>query len=160
MKTETYLPGMAFYHRLDCRTKLRVRARRFAVALLLPAFGAVLGPAAPSRATVAAAMRAAAATCSPNGTALSVTALDGNFDKDCLAAPAGQAFTIDFNNLDRGIPHNVAIYEDETAATMLFKGDLVDGPGRTTYSVAALPAGSFFFRCDPHPDMKGTFIAG
>jgi plastocyanin len=127
---------------------------------LLPALGAVFGPVPTAGATVAAAVQPVAATCSPNGAALSVTAFDSRFDKDCLAAPAGQAFTIDFSNLDRGIPHNVAIYEDESAAKMLFKGELVDGPGKTTYSVEALPAGNFFFRCDPHPDMKGTFIVG
>ena len=87
-------------------------------------------------------------------------AFDGKFDKDCLAAPANQAFTIDFDNLDRGIPHNVAIYQDDTASKTFFKGELVDGPGKTTYSVPALPEGRFFFRCDPHPDMHGTFIVG
>ncbi len=103
---------------------------------------------------------AKAATCNPNGTALSIKALDGKFDKDCLAAPANQAFTIDFDNLDRGIPHNVAIYADDTASKTFFKGELIDGPGKTTYSVPALPEGRFFFRCDPHPDMHGTFIVG
>jgi plastocyanin len=98
------------------------------------------------------------ATCSPNGTALSIVAFDGKFDRKCLAAPAKQAFTIDFKNLDRGLPHNVAIYRDQTAQKMLFQGDLVDGPGVTTYSVPALPAGRWFFRCDPHPDMNGTFV--
>ena len=101
-----------------------------------------------------------AASCSPNGTSLSITAFDFKFDKDCLAAPADQPLTLDFNNLDRGIPHNVAIYTDGSASEALFKGDLVDGPGKTTYSVPALAAGTFFFRCDPHPDMKGTFISG
>ena len=104
--------------------------------------------------------QAKAATCAPNGTTLSITAFDGKFNKDCLAAPANQAFTIDFDNLDRGIPHNVAIYENESAEKMFFKGDLVEGPGKTTYSVPALPPGKWFFRCDPHPDMKGTFIVG
>ena len=99
-------------------------------------------------------------SCSPNGTALSITAFDSKFNKDCLAAPSGQNFTIEFQNLDRGIPHNVAIYEDETAQKTFFKGELVDGPGKTTYSVQGLQAGKWFFRCDPHPDMKGTFIAG
>lgn len=101
-----------------------------------------------------------AASCSPNGTALSITAFDFKFDKDCLAAPANQALTVDFNNLDRGIPHNVAIYKDSTGQETLFKGDLVDGPGKTTYSVPALTEGMFYFRCDPHPEMNGTFISG
>ena len=102
----------------------------------------------------------AGGTCSPNGTALEIKAFDVKYDKDCLAAPTNQALTIDFSNLDRGIPHNVAIYQDETAAKMYFKGDLIDGPGKTTYSVPALPEGKLFFQCDPHPEMKGTFISG
>lgn len=100
---------------------------------------------------------AAGGTCSPSGTALTIQAFDGKFDKDCLAAPANQAFTIDFNNLDRGIPHNVAIYRTDSDENALFKGELIEGPKRTTYSVPALPAGNFVFRCDPHPDMHGTF---
>jgi cupredoxin-like protein len=100
------------------------------------------------------------ATCSPNGTALSIIAFDGKFDKKCLAAPANQVLTIDFKNLDRGLPHNVAIYRDQKAEKVLFKGDLVPGPGLSSYSVPALPAGRWFFRCDPHPDMNGTFSVG
>lgn len=103
-------------------------------------------------------VQAKAATCTPDGTALSIKALDGKFDKNCLAVAAGQAFTIEFTNLDRGIPHNVAIYENQTAEKAFFKGDMIDGPGRTTYSVGALQPGEFFFRCDPHPEMNGTFI--
>ena len=121
---------------------------------VLPAVVALSWPALTSTASFA------AASCSPNGTALEIKAFDVKFDKDCLAGPAGQTLTIEFSNLDRGIPHNVAIYQDETAAKMYFKGDLVDGPGKTTYSVPALPEGTLFFRCDPHPEMKGTFIVG
>ena len=111
-------------------------------------------------ASLAAPARPKAASCSPNGTALSLTAFDFKFDKDCLAAPADQALTIDFSNLDRGIPHNVAIYRDTTAGETLFQGDLVEGPGKTTYSVPALTVGTFLFRCDPHPEMNGTFVSG
>jgi len=101
----------------------------------------------------------AAGTCSPNGTALSIQAFDSKYDKDCLAAPANQGFTIDFKNLDRGIPHNVAIYQDDTDSKPFFKGELIEGPKEITYSVQALPAGTFVFRCDPHPDtMHGTFV--
>ncbi len=128
--------------------------------LWLPAVAAVLWLALPGAVSFAGQVQATGGTCSPNGTQLSIKAFDGKFDKDCLAAPANQAFTIDFSNLDRGIPHNVAIYQDETANKTYFKGELVDGPGRANYSVPALPAGTFFFRCDPHPDMHGTFIVG
>jgi plastocyanin len=100
-------------------------------------------------------------TCTPAGNTLSITAFDSKFDKSCLAAPADQAFTIEFSNLDRGIPHNVAIYEDDSTTKTYFKGELLDGPGKTTYSVQGLPAGKFYFQCDPHADsMHGTFISG
>lgn len=99
--------------------------------------------------------------CSPSGNALTLTAFDTKYDKRCLAAPADQAFTIDFTNLDRGVPHNVAIYQDETAQQRYFRGELLDGPGKTTYSIQGLPAGTYHFRCDPHPEsMNGTFISG
>ncbi|HEU5449034.1 MAG TPA: cupredoxin domain-containing protein [Acidimicrobiia bacterium] len=100
------------------------------------------------------------AACSPEGTTLTLTAFDNKFDKDCLAAPADQNFTIEFSNLDRNIPHNVAIYEDASARKSFFRGDLTDGPGKQTYSVPGLPAGTWFFRCDPHTEMNGTFVAG
>jgi plastocyanin len=127
---------------------------------ILPAVVALTWLTMTAGGSFAASEQAKAGTCSPNGTALSITALDGKFNKDCLAAPANQGFSIDFDNLDRGIPHNVAIYEDQTAQKMFFKGELIEGPNKITYSVPALPAGKFFFRCDPHPDMNGTFIVG
>jgi plastocyanin len=103
---------------------------------------------------------ASGGSCAPNGNQLQISAFDSKFDKDCLAAPANQAFTIDFNNLDRGIPHNVAIYKSDADDNPMFKGELIEGPKRTTYSVPALPQGKFVFRCDPHPNMHGTFIVG
>lgn len=103
---------------------------------------------------------AKAADCSPNGTTLTLMAFDNKFDKDCLAAPADQDFTIEFSNLDRNIPHNVAIYEDASAQKKFFRGELTDGSGRQTYSVPGLPTGTWFFRCDPHTEMNGTFVAG
>jgi plastocyanin len=128
--------------------------------LLLPAVAALLSVALTSAGSFAGPVQPKDANCSPDGTSLKLTAFDQKFDKNCLAAPANQNFTIDFSNLDRGIPHNVAIYEDETARKNFFKGELTDGPGRQTYSVPGLPAGKWFFRCDPHPEMNGTFIAG
>ena len=77
-----------------------------------------------------ASLAAEGGSCIPDGTALSLIAFDSKYDKNCLAAPADTAFTIDFTNLDRAIPHNVSIYEDETSGTRLFKGELLDGPGR------------------------------
>ncbi|MDQ1516566.1 MAG: hypothetical protein QOE80_2396 [Actinomycetota bacterium] len=138
-----------------------MRTRRPVIAVVLAAVAVVSWLALTAAGAFAGgAQQSKAGPCSPNGTALSVTAFDGKFDKDCLAVPANQAFTIDFDNLDRGIPHNVAIYEDQTAQKTFYKGELIEGPNKITYSVQALPEGRFFFRCDPHPDMAGTFIVG
>ena len=100
-------------------------------------------------------------TCEPKGTNLVLTASGSAFDTGCLAAPAGKPFTIAFTNADAGVPHNVAIYSDEAATKTLFQGDLLTGPGSTTYHVPPLPAGTYVFRCDVHATtMKGTFIVG
>ncbi len=127
--------------------------------LLLPAVAALLLVTLAGAASFAGPVQPKGATCSQEGTTLTLTAFDQKYDKDCLAAPANQDVTIDFTNLDRGIPHNVSIYEDQTAQKSFFKGELTDGPGKQIYSVPGLPAGTWYFRCDPHPEMNGTFIA-
>jgi plastocyanin len=40
----------------------------------------------------------------------------------------------------------------------LFTGDLVSGPKKIVYQVPALEQGTYFFRCDVHPTMTGTFV--
>jgi plastocyanin len=101
------------------------------------------------------------ATCAPSGTALSIAAKEKKFDKDCLAAPADQGFTIEFDNQDTGVPHNVAIYDGPGSNQALFKGEVIVGPNTVTYSVPAQPSGTYEFRCDPHDDsMIGTFVIG
>lgn len=108
------------------------------------------------------------AECEPDGTALQVAAPVGasasGFDTNCLAVPAEEAFTIDFNNQDAGVPHNVEIFTDASATTRLGgaqnAGDFITGPDTVTYEVDPLDPGTFFFRCDIHPTtMTGTFIA-
>ncbi len=99
------------------------------------------------------------AACAPAGNTLHLSAMNAAFDTDCLAAHAGSPFKIVFDNMDPGVPHNVSIYTDETAAHVLFTGELLTGPGKTTYAVGALDAGTYFFRCDVHPTtMTGTFV--
>ena len=98
------------------------------------------------------------ATCSPAGTSLALTAQDHKFDKDCLAVPAGQAFTIHFDNKDSD-RHSVAILPSHMSTTTLFQGDIIMGPKTTTYSVPALKPGTWHFHCEVHPNlMNGTFI--
>lgn len=99
------------------------------------------------------------APCQPSGSELRVVAEGIAFDQGCLAAPAGKPFTIEFQNDDAGIPHNVAIYTDPSATTSLFVGEIFPGPDGRTYQVPPLDPGTYFFRCDVHPtQMTGTFV--
>jgi plastocyanin len=139
-------------------TEIRMRARlASAVAILLPTVGTLawLIPAGdPSSA-------ATEPACTAAGTQLSISASNKKFDKDCLAVPADQDFTIAFDNQDPGVPHNVAIYDSARGDKVLFKGEVIFGPSKVTYAVPAQPAGTYQFRCDPHDEtMLGTFVVG
>lgn len=88
-----------------------------------------------------------------------VIARDLKFDRTELEVPAGRPFTLVFDNQE-GPPHNVAIYSDESASQKLFVGEVFSGPAVKSYTVPALPAGTWFFRCDVHPEMRGSVVAG
>lgn len=133
--------------------------RRIVVAMLLPV---VAGLTWPTISSPAARAETQPATCAADGTALTIGAEDKKFDKDCLAAPPEQAFTIEFDNRDLARGHNVAIYDTANGNnTALFKGEVIRGPSKTTYSVPAQARGTYEFVCDPHAEtMRGTFIVG
>jgi plastocyanin len=87
-----------------------------------------------------------------------ITARGLRFDRTELVVPAGRAFTLVFDNQD-GAPHNVAIYDDQSAQRSRFVGEIFGGPANRVYAVPALNAGTYFFRCDVHRDMNGTVVA-
>lgn len=95
--------------------------------------------------------------CEPAGTTLTLTASGTKFNTDCLAAPASQAFKINFDNKDQ-LTHNIQILESHSASEALFDAGLVPA-GLKTLDVPALKAGTFAFHCKIHPGaMSGTFI--
>lgn len=101
--------------------------------------------------------QAAGAAAPPLESDVEIAADEVAFDTDELDVPAGEPFTIGFDNRGQGVPHNVAIYEDASASEALFVGDVVTGPDVVRYAVPALPEGDYFFRCDVHPTtMTGT----
>lgn len=90
---------------------------------------------------------------------LVLVAEDIQFDSDTLTVNAGQEVTLTFENRDAGVMHNFSVYEDSSASTSLFMGDLITGDDTATYSFEAPEPGTYFFRCDVHPDqMTGTFV--
>jgi plastocyanin len=102
---------------------------------------------------------ASAAPASPGGSvataaAVRLSAMNIQFDTDHLEAPAGQAFVLEFDNNDPGVPHNVEI--KDAKGSSMFKGQIITGPAKVAYQVPALAAGTYTFACDVHPYMTGT----
>lgn len=106
--------------------------------------------------------------CELEGTALEITALKSesgkpaSFDKGCLAAPAGEDFTITLTSADF-LEHNFSIYLKDRAnyTDGLFHADRFRGPGEArTYEIPAIDEpGLYAFRCDEHlSTMKGVFV--
>jgi len=87
-----------------------------------------------------------------------ITARGLRFDRTELVVPAGRAFSLVFDNED-GASHNVAIYDDQSAQTSRFVGEIFGGPASRVYAIPALQAGTYFLRCDVHHDMSGTVVA-
>jgi plastocyanin len=97
---------------------------------------------------------------------LDIVAQGVAFDPTCLVAPAGEDFTINFDNRDPASvgQHNIAIAVDEASVVddPIFDGELVTGPAAVEYPVPAMEEGSYFFHCDIHPSMTGALavVAG
>jgi plastocyanin/mono/diheme cytochrome c family protein len=101
----------------------------------------------------------AGASQAPSGTVIKITAQNIAFDVTNIEVPADQPFQIEFVNNDAGIPHNVAIAEGSPTGKVVFQGDIVNGITTVTYDVPALPAGTYGFVCQVHPNMTGTLTA-
>jgi len=87
---------------------------------------------------------------------LKIVAQNTTFDPTCLVAPAGESFTVTFDNQDAGIQHNFEILTEQG-------GDVIAGtePKLGTYTdplpVDPLDAGSYYFQCVVHPlQMTGA----
>ncbi|MFM8945075.1 MAG: cupredoxin domain-containing protein [Actinomycetota bacterium] len=80
------------------------------------------------------------------------------FDATTLELAANTATIITMDNQDAGVPHNIAVFADDTLATVLYRGDLVTGPTVVDYELPPLPAGTYYFHCDVHPTMAGDVV--
>jgi plastocyanin len=98
------------------------------------------------------------ASASPVETDVTITANQLAFDTATVTLQAGEARTMRLVNLENA-PHNVAIYVDESASQSLFVGELINR-GEIVYQLPPLEPGTYFFRCDLHPEMKGSLVVG
>ncbi|MGZ5213584.1 MAG: cupredoxin domain-containing protein [Actinomycetota bacterium] len=87
-----------------------------------------------------------------------VTAKALAFDTDEIDLPAGQPTTITFDNQDAGIPHNIAIFNDESLSETLFQGEQFPGIASQEYPIPPLEPGTYYFHCDVHPTMSGSVV--
>ena len=80
------------------------------------------------------------------------------FSSDEIRLQAGEDATIELDNRDTS-QHNIAIYEDDSAAQDIFVGDAVTGDSITYEFTAPEDPGTYFFRCDFHPTtMTGDVV--
>lgn len=90
---------------------------------------------------------------------LTLAASSVQFGMNRLEVPADEEVELTFqNNAGSDMPHNVAIYTNDSASEEIFVGDEITGGQETTYTIPATPAGDFYFRCDIHPSMEGTAV--
>lgn len=90
----------------------------------------------------------------PEGIAFDLIVENVAFDLKTMTVPAGARVTVNFNNRDSGVPHNFAVYENSSSETAIFRGKIITGPARITYSFdAPKRTGNYLFRCDVHPNV-------
>jgi plastocyanin len=87
-------------------------------------------------------------------------AVDG-FAPDKLSVPAGEPVSLEFDNQDPGIQHNVVVFDgqDDQAPT-LAEATIITGVANETVALEPLAPGTYFFHCAVHPStMTGTIEA-
>jgi len=96
----------------------------------------------------------------PGAAGLQLVTMNLMFDRRTLSAPANAPLTLRFDNRDPGVIHNFSLYDNNRLTTKIFVGELTTGPSVTNYTFTAPAPGSYFYRCDVHPDTAtGTFTA-
>jgi plastocyanin len=86
-----------------------------------------------------------------------IVAKDLKFQQTSVEVKADQNFTLHFDNQESA-PHNLAIYGDSGFSQKISVGEIVTAK-KADQVVPALKAGTYFFRCDVHPEMKGEIVA-
>lgn len=80
------------------------------------------------------------------------------FNKDALEVPADLEFQLAFSNREP-VPHNVAILKAQGSSDAIVRTPVITGPKSSTTRVEPVPAGTYYFQCDVHPNMSGQVTA-
>jgi len=89
---------------------------------------------------------------------IALVAEDMAFNTSTITVPAGSHVTVNFENRDKGVRHNFAVYD--SSMNEIFRGSLISGPKKTDYTFdAPEEPGTYRFQCDPHASfMNGQLI--
>jgi plastocyanin len=138
---------------------MRVKvAAAVAILLCVALFGVACGGGGSSAASSGATIPTPAVQGTPTDS-LELDAKDLKYNVDEITLKPNTQATITLNNEDDGVLHNFSIYTSTDASTTVFKGDLTTGPDTATYTIPPLKPGTYYFRCDVHPDtMHGTLV--
>jgi plastocyanin len=135
---------------------IRILLRRGALVATAVALIALMAACSPSAEGTAGEGTAGGTIAVTNGN-VDLSADDLAFDASTIQAPAGEAFTITFTNLESQ-PHNVAVLTEEGGDEVV-RGEVITGPdAEDVVEVPALEPGEYYFLCDVHPDMNGTIV--
>jgi plastocyanin len=87
-----------------------------------------------------------------------LTVQNNSFSQEAISVPAGARVVMTFTNNDSR-PHNFSLYRSPSALEAIFLGGIVSGPDQSvTYEFTApSEPGEYYFQCDVHPYMNGTF---
>jgi len=87
-----------------------------------------------------------------------LTANNLQFSTACIQAMPGKPIVIHFTNQE-AVPHDVAVYKDNTKKDLLGKSEIVTGPnGSTTVTIPAQLPGQLYFECTIHTAMNGSLV--
>jgi plastocyanin len=96
----------------------------------------------------------------PGATVIQLIAASLQWNTRSISATANQPVTVQMDNRDAGVLHNVSLYRDQARSQRVFVGELHTGPGIKVYTFTAPAPGNYFFVCDVHPDtMTGSFVS-
>jgi plastocyanin len=93
----------------------------------------------------------------PAGTSIvAITGISNTFDIEEIDARTG-SITIEFDNRDGGIVHNIHFFKgDDANDESVAETELEVGPIKQTLTFVVQP-GAYFYQCDAHPTtMEGT----
>ena len=84
-----------------------------------------------------------------------ITAHNIAFMTTSLTLTGSGPHEVAFDNQDTA-PHNIGVHDAQ--GSEVFKGGIITGPAGIEYHLPALPAGTYEFKCDVHPQMTGTLV--